>query len=289
MIDHNRRVQNLGSLTESVPAKCIGIGCFWFAAKGVEETDFEAFRHDEFLNGIKETLESVDNISSVRIVSLIASLSFPPFAEQLSDDYDLFPIINGVEIAFDIFMPKRLQEEYSFGRSDVEAEHFQVSIKYGFEMPVAYISYNLPDGEEIEDQSPSTAVVLIRKYLEKKLQDATKVKFQLLGPSPFHADFIACGIQKKMEASTAHSDLIEDISERMAGYRRFVVKLDTNNADVSEQFIEKYHEIFESFYYMTGYRVALLRSGISAANAALLQGSGWWCPSSGWGSRFVPV
>ena len=83
-------------------------------------------------------------------------------------------------------------------------------------MPVTYVYYTVAVGkDDVHDHSPSTAIVVVRKFLDEKLRDHPVVLFQMLGPSPCHVDvFIG-------EASVEASDDVTDLSLIGGGYRTF--------------------------------------------------------------------
>ena len=90
---------------------------------------------------------------------------------------------------------------------------------YDNTMPVVYIHYSV-DGRKNEARrlSQSTAIVYVRKYLEDKLNDHPTVEFQMLGPSPFHADILVDEPEVDSNGNTDRSGQ-EDLTEPGDGYR----------------------------------------------------------------------
>lgn len=116
-------------------------------------------------------------------------------------------------------MPSRLQQKYSFNRAIPGVETFHVKLMYDNTMPVVYIHYSV-DGRKNEARrlSQSTAIVYVRKYLEDKLNDHPTVEFQMLGPSPFHADILLDEPEVDSNGNTDRSGQ-EDLTEPGDGYR----------------------------------------------------------------------
>lgn len=247
--------------------EAVGIGCIWFALNP-ESYDEDKFSPSEHLQEIKRALEGVDNVSNVVLSgygNVISGLGMPGDYDEDEGDNNYFPIYSNVLIAFDIFMPARLQEKYSHDRTADGVETFHVKLRYD-EMPVAYIHYSLeargPAG--LRNFSPSNAVIFIRKYLAEKLQGHSKVQFQVLGPSPFHADVFLEPAEGGALPGTA-----EDLTAPGDGYRTlyFLTKARKANDTVME-FIVDYHKILSAYYSLVRARVHSHR-----VHAALVEGA----------------
>lgn len=137
-----------------------------------------------------------------------------------------------VAISFDIFMPQRLQKKYLLRKPPIQTENFRVLVVYSQVMPLALVHYFVAAGEDQARQlSPSSAVIFVRKYLEEKLANHATVDFQMLGPSPFHADLFLtpdAGSEDDVDATKpgdGYSTLILRVegstpSERVADFLR---------------------------------------------------------------------
>jgi hypothetical protein len=144
----------------------MGIGCFWFASLQSERD--EAFEPSEHLAQIRRALESVDNVSDVRINAEHAAYRLDDTSEYDSENF--FPMHVNVEILFHIYLPKRVQETYGRGRFVVGGiENFNVCISYGYEFLVTYITYDMTEDEDERMADASTAIMIIREYLSAKL------------------------------------------------------------------------------------------------------------------------
>jgi len=71
----------------------------------------------------------------------------------------------------------------------LSAEDFHVRTVYEFHGPVTYVSYA---GLDRDEWAGSQAVVLVREFLigELRAKASANLGFVLVGPSPFHADFM---------------------------------------------------------------------------------------------------
>ena len=81
-----------------------------------------------------------------------------------------------------VHMSQRVQKDYvQHYRQALKAENFAVEIDFSEPMPIAYVW--LGQGED----NPSTAISVLWKHFKNSEDD--NIRFQMIGPSPFHADF----------------------------------------------------------------------------------------------------
>jgi hypothetical protein len=150
-------------------------------------------------------------------------------------------------------------------------------------MPVTYVYYTVAVGkDDVHDHSPSTAIVVVRKFLDEKLRDHPVVLFQMLGPSPCHVDvFIG-------EASVEASDDVTDLSLIGGGYRTFYFgspeKLPEPQMDL---FVQENHGVLSAFYMLVRLRnhAHRLREAVADGALGLLQAperSGRWATFRHW-------
>jgi hypothetical protein len=220
----------------------IGIGCFWFEPKGdLSEEFFENFNGKDFLSKIKNTLESVDSISSVQIYGEGNSI-LADAGEDEDDEKLYFPIFCDVIIEFNLYLPFRVQNQYGRGFERAKnTENFRVVIHYGLAMPVVYIFQKEIDETVSDTSSP---VMFIREYLKEKLQNDKNCQFQCLGPSPFHSEIF-------LDISNSNESKIIDskMNTHSRGYNDILIQMTVDSeTDPLGLFISKYHEILESYY-----------------------------------------
>jgi hypothetical protein len=224
--------------------EAIGIGCLWFARRS--EVAPDAFDPTKHLADIRRALEGIDSISNLKIKgdANIYAGSWSLADDALEENF--FPIYARLEISFDIFLPVRVQEKYTSAWRGDDVETLNVRIIYKGHLPVMYVHYPVTgDATNVRRFSPSTAIVVVRKYLDDKLKDNPEVQVQVLGPSPFHADlFIG-------PAPAAETTEFLDLTRPGDGYGTFYLTTAAKSAsDRMTFFIEAYHHTLSSFYFV---------------------------------------
>lgn len=246
--------------------EALGIGCLWFARRNSAiALDGDDTSPSEHLKDIREALEDVDNVSEVEVFGDGGTYAGIAGLDDDDDEQNFYPIYSGVIVSFNIFMPKRLQEKYAYGRTTDGAESFHVKVVYDGIMPVAYIHYSTKiKRSDVHRHSPSSAVIFIRKYLAEKLDGHPKIDFQILGPSPFHADLFLDAATPQDVAGTAL-----DVTELGAGYRTLLFFTESTSADEQvEEIVSDYQTTLKSFY-------AIIRMNNYSSNlkSAVLEGA----------------
>ncbi|MCJ7508093.1 MAG: hypothetical protein MUO85_05095, partial [candidate division Zixibacteria bacterium] len=200
--------------------KAFGVGCLHFDITKKMPSEFSI---QQYTTEIEKTLKKITNISQINIDPLPLSysdkkiFSFDEDVPDFSDGEEEFPSILPLNISFEIYLPRRVQSEFLRIPEEyvkTRAERFLLEIRNCFFSPVAFAT---PIEADTEECQPSDAIFLIREYLEQevKKQDG-KLRFNYIGPSPFHADFYLRLTPKKV-ASTF------DLSwERRRGYDKLV-------------------------------------------------------------------
>ncbi|MDT9722801.1 hypothetical protein QVE09_28300 [Paenibacillus sp. ClWae2A] len=165
-----------------------GVGCFHFGLKAGTNTTM-----GEYFNELQKMLESISNISEIDIefyeedYDLSEDVFISPNNRGISNGGTLEPYIEDLKISFDIFIPKRIQEDLGHSHSFFKTERFRVLINYTYYFPVSIIQLLEPLNNDV---LPSSAVILVREFLRKEFSKVKSfIDFQVLGPSPFHADF----------------------------------------------------------------------------------------------------
>jgi len=167
-----------------------GVGCFHF---GIRVTKPRSLSQEDYIKDIRSCLEGIDTISDINI-------DYSPIGNQLErielaeqpdsmEEGECFPNLGYFEYSFSIYLPYRLQAELTDTEEeyiDSGSEHFRIHTNYTFHGPVSFIECQ---GAAL-DSSPSSAVVAVRNYLERQINEKnSSVRFENIGPSPFHADF----------------------------------------------------------------------------------------------------
>ena len=192
--------------------QAVGIGCVWFARRADgddDDIDLADFIPSSHVADIRQALEGLDSVTNLRIEGNENSLSGIAGLDDDTEDQTFFPMFGSLVIHFDLLVPLRAHEKY-LGADGQRRKSKPVRVVYEGAMPVTYVYYTVAVGkDDVHDHSPSTAIVVVRKFLDEKLRDHPVVLFQMLGPSPCHVDvFIG-------EASVEASDDVTDLSVRL--------------------------------------------------------------------------
>lgn len=165
-----------------------GIGCFQF---WLSKPSPFIFKDEDYAKELKQALEGIKTLSNLKIELEESNTDedvkiTKPFGE-LHDGEDFFPFYTKASIRFDLYVPFRVQETILADSLPLEthSENFRVDIRYGYEAPVCFVE---PLNAKALSNG-SDAVMLVRRYLEKEINEQPKgIRFDSLGPSPFHAD-----------------------------------------------------------------------------------------------------
>lgn len=235
--------------------RAFGVGCFHF---GYRKTPPFELSTKQYIEEIRTTLSALPSVSQIEITYDQAFAETARVEEEppILSDGEFFPNVMFLEIKFTVFIPKRVQEELfpnESGAMRAATEKFSVSIRYGFHGPVTYIE--CIDAEE--NCSPSDAVRLMREYLERELSKlSTSVRFEFLGPSPFHANFYV-----RPATGDVPDIVMEEIKQR--GYNDFVFRC-SMGADLDEVLDFLYYELsheLDLFYEIQRRSVRLMNQG----------------------------
>ena len=162
-----------------------------------------------------------------------------------------------MEVIFNLYIPYKVQDEFGFR---CEQEHFSVIINHHYHFPVTYIP--LPTRNDGESDA-SAAIVLVRKYLERKLAGRA-IACHAVGPSPFHADFYCSQVSDYCEE-------LVDITDS-PGYKKYEFRTNLDDTYSLARFIEKYGQTISLFYSLHNARsfgLARAREAIESTNNLL--------------------
>ena len=176
-----------------------GIGCFYFRPK----TQFsDSVTIEDYVNLVKTGLETITSIRDVNITfddfgygKVIESGEFP----KIHDDYIALPCRGqgfNATIQFDVYIPERIANVLIGGdrfSTDEVIETFSVIVSLGYKLPIAFIFAPV----ETEEENGSSFVVLVREFLTQQLETSDELELEVLGPSPFHANFGDCILDKR--------------------------------------------------------------------------------------------
>lgn len=184
-------------MSESV---AFGVGCFNF---GVKKSPPFTITGSRYISELTAALERVSNISEIKINASEEFLGLSRFVQgpfiPLDEGYDFFPSTDfDPEISFDLYIPRRVQHELSPLKPSPEigTEKFKISMSRPLYLPVTFVEAIEPD----KMNYPSEAVMIVREFLEKHINEPSSeyIRFESLGPSPFHANFF---LKKEVQRS----------------------------------------------------------------------------------------
>jgi hypothetical protein len=172
-----------------------GAGCFVLSPRA--KAPFQLTGGD-YLRQVSETLTLAQGIADVEV-------SAAPYFDKESYSFDtpITPLDAGptdfppsdcdLWISFRVHILARIQTQIlrdtsqGWQTDETLPEDFIVTMTTGFDSPVAFVEpTDLPTGYD-----PSRAVIVVREYLKRELGDnpTAPLRFECLGPSPFHAQF----------------------------------------------------------------------------------------------------
>lgn len=203
-------------MPDSTPSLiAFGIGCYSFEAP---DADHLLVQHPEGTYGIQDwatdveqTLRSLPSLDRIRVEGFgsVRGDSPPSWRNQheqvlrslphssLHRGGGLRPHPVRGQISFELTIPVHVQERvFPFGEPSL-GTRFEVDLRYGYGMPVAYVR------AADNDQSPSMAVAIVREFLREEFTtrlSGSPIKFTCMGPSPMWNDcFISWGQSGQVE------------------------------------------------------------------------------------------
>ena len=168
-----------------------GVGCFHFGYEPKEAI----FTGKDYLSDLNKALSNISNIEDIQIDVFddfnSRSFNSAETVGELENNFNFFPFPgSGIEITFTLFIPSRIQNDLKIYHQflDTSCERFIVRTKYTYFFPITIIKAITDD----LDYEGSESVIICREFLREcfKNNQSSKVIFECLGPSPFHADFI---------------------------------------------------------------------------------------------------
>jgi hypothetical protein len=110
-------------------------------------------------------------------------------------------------------------ELYPPAESTLHTEKFSVRIRGAYYFPATFIELNRANNKS----EPSSAVIVIRKFLEQQFAEKNPeyIRFESLGPSPFHANFSLAKGNDKTETYDSNGFSINCTSPK--GYSKFEI------------------------------------------------------------------
>jgi len=242
-----------------------GIGCFHF---GINKAAPYAIKWSKYLSELERALSAISGLGqlvmedrTIEDFEIKVDKELPVFGES----YDFVPYFNYLELAFDLHIPFAEQEKlnpWPGGQKSFYTEDYRVYIYatyYG--LPIAFIELVDPK----PNSSPSDAVFIVREFLSEQINKRIDsfINFNILGPSPFHADLFIEVNNKFPQERSDNFIISEEISH---GYGRVSISFNSQSYD-------SVHAAAESFFFNAKRELGLFYLIILLQNAEDKQ---WW-------------
>ena len=235
--------------------KALAVGCFWFAPKGGIPKDRRSFNPNEFAQKIIQALERIESITNIEKFGNSEACSFRSIHVYPSEEVWTTVFANWI-ISFDIFIPSRLIKEYCILPTDSH-EKFHIDVVFNMDLPVTYLSYDIARNEE-ETCKPSGAIVAVRKHLESKISNDPEIRFGIIGPTPFHADFIVDRVTDQVEPI-----LVKERVKRDRGYLDLVFKVPESGDRALLNIIKEKNRDSSNYYKLVDLRNRSLSNSVN--------------------------
>lgn len=164
-----------------------GVGCFIL---GVTDCG----NINEWFGRVENTLSDIAAIKSLHIKPIGDEVfgGSVIIVDHMTGETHRFFQPRAGSIEFTVAIPERLQKKYYplavRDTRPVSTTEFEVSIRYQYHGPVAYVE-SLHAGR-MENADGASGVVAVREYLEAEIRRiGDGVQLYTVGPSPFHCDF----------------------------------------------------------------------------------------------------
>lgn len=171
-----------------------------------------------------------------------------------------FPLPMIFSLQFDILIPKLVQDELNKenGLQCIVLKQIRINIRETFHGPVTFVQVKSDDVDV-----GSTAVVLVREYLEKHFKN-DNVYFECLGPSPFHTNFSISPAEKVEEISTLDQNGFSSSIIPRRGYNHVAFLYSKELFESEERALEELLNTLDDelgiFYLMIKFRVQKIKS-----------------------------
>ena len=190
--------------------RVFGVGCYHFGLKTPIEISAE-----NYIIALKDRLNKINTISDINVEF---DEDGPDVTIKIDDDVGSFndsgrsiPLLQFFRLSFSIYIPERIQRDLTkniYPRC-IGVENFKVTIEHDWYGPFTVVECI----DSTDETNPSDAVVIIREFFKKEFhEDSGIIRFECLGPSPFHANFVL------KESSEELSTPIETKIIKLRGY-----------------------------------------------------------------------
>lgn len=224
-----------------------GIGCFHF---GLDVAPSRPMKAAEYIKILKDSLGSIKSISSINVeyaeTHSEETFELSDSTPHLGEGEGCFPYLGYFELSFEIYIPFRVQAEILECPQDfvdTTTERFRFKLITNYEGPVAFVECV----GAVRESSPSDAVILLRRYLEKELKaQSTSIRLECLGPSPFHANFFLFPQQTQNNKRKAGQSPFQCSQQHQVGYDEVIFNYDSRVIATEEEAQEGLFQAIDS-------------------------------------------
>ena len=241
----------------------LAVGAIWFACRTEDCEDSEAY-----FSQLQESLGEIESLTNLEISGADGAFGTTITVKHPREDPKeplVLSHVYDVRLSFDLYIPFKVQDEIG---AKCPAENFHVTIINHYYFPITYVVTSGAAG--FDDFSATSAIVLIRKYLEQKLKSGP-ITCSCIGPSPFHASFR--GIPEK-EEPRLYDNSVEP------GYRRYEFYFEGSPDNFLRAFAHRYGGALSLYYALQNMRSTAIEKSreIQADVDTLLTiiGKGFW-------------
>ena len=195
--------------------KAFGVGCLHFSSKGGTEKEITV---QEYIDEVRSSLERLSNVSDVEIFfdeNVKEEKVDISESTHMNDGDPCHPHIPLFELSFSLYLPRRVQGEVINREQEflgTNTDNFRIIFKHDWHGPFTIVEC-VGAGK---DSSPSTAIQIVREYLKREIDSSNGIlKFDFVGPSPFHASFFLSHCEQKEYGGSSNFELTH---EKLPGY-----------------------------------------------------------------------
>lgn len=239
--------------------KSFGIGCFHF---GVSKNPPFNFKGQDYLTELDRVLSKISSLTNLKIDTdqdfKSLELSITESTENLESDEGYFPYSMILDIQFDLYIPYRIQAEISQSEEkylSTFTENFKITITQSYHLPVAIVETIDP----IKKNDPSSSVQIVREFIRRELANdkSNYIRFECLGPSPFHCDYFV----EPKKPSQDYDWLFSLEEELNKGYDMLVIYYNSNEIkDANEAFKYLFRSIQDEFgFFINAFKLGMLK------------------------------
>lgn len=231
--------------------KSFGVGCFNFGVK--KDPPYVLYRK-RYFSKLKNSLKKINNIKNLNVKIFDDFDDGKNFTKkkiknkipEISRDFNIFALDFKYFISFNLQISKKEQKRILSKKEDLSnyTTEFKIYIFSDNIFPVTIVE--LLDFDD--NVKPFENVKLVKSFLKNKFKSDKYIRFEVLGPTPFHGDFY---INKKNQDRIKYrKKLTYEINEKFTN-TEFDLFIDSKNIDNYINILVEEFFILELMVYYT--------------------------------------